>query len=223
LLGGVAARRDPLGQARRLVVRARPLAAGAVLPVTAGLARAVEAERAVPLDLAELADGQVHRDAEQPGVRRRVATEAAEFFEPARERLLGQLAGFLAVADHPQHGVEQPVLVADDELPVRRAVAAAGVANQIQVGRGRDVCSHGLCPRRRRLLGTTAGAARRPREVGLVLCAAQARHGVGRGIAGEVPSRAGHPCPARETGHYDKAAGASQRYRTRPKTPHARA
>ena len=123
------------------------------------------------------AAGQVHRDAEQPGVRLRVAAEAVEIHQCPGERFLRQLACFVVIADHSQDRVVQSILVADDDLPERRSIARSRRLHQSRVGRRGRLC---FADRQ---------------SISPEMDSAQARHRVGRTRRRKVPWRDGHPCP----------------------------
>jgi hypothetical protein len=132
----------------------------------------------VALDFSQMADRQVHRDSKEPGVGPCVAAEAVELHQTASERFLREFARLFVVADHPQDGVVEPVLVSHDELPVGGPITLLGLSEQFELPPDRRIdCG---------IPDTWVGEIR-GRLVGLELSFVQARHGFGRGGVCEVP------------------------------------
>src|SRR5207247_11063538 len=95
-----------------------------------------------------------------------------DLYQRAGERFLCELAGLLRITNQSQHGVEEAVLEVNDELPEGRAVARLRLAQKLNIF----------------LLGT--GIFRlRGTNTSLVMCSADARHGVGRCWRLKVPRR----------------------------------
>ena len=84
----------------------------------------------------------------------------------------GCLAGLFRITNQSQHGVKEPVLEVKDELSKRRAIAALRFAQKLDVP----------------LLLAGDFRLRGSRQVGLVMCSADARHRLGRRRRGKVPS-----------------------------------
>ena len=83
-------------------------------------------------------------DPEDPASHRRLAAEAAEMFDEAQERLLGDILGVVLLADNaPRQGIDA-ILEQPNQLLEGREVAGPGALDECPVwvdqrsGRGRD-------------------------------------------------------------------------------------
>ena len=129
--------------------------------LTVGAGCRIQREDAMLLHFPQLADRQVHRDAEEPRVRPGLSAEALDLHERPGERLLRQVARLFDVADQPQDRIVYTILEAEHDLPKRRPIAELCPSQQISFG----------------LLGNRHATGWR---LDLVMCTAQARHWIGR-------------------------------------------
>jgi hypothetical protein len=123
----------------------------------------------VTLNLSQMADRQINGDPEEPRVRAGIAAEALQLHQSPRERLLGELAGFVEVADEPEEGVVEAVLIGDDQLAVRASITMLSFSEEVDFPAAGEVD------------GLTGFA------WGFEVCSTWARHGFGRGRVLEVP------------------------------------
>ena len=88
----------------------------------------VELGLVAPPRFAAQIDAQVHRDAVQPGIEVRLPMKRVEVAIHLEERFLADVAGLVGVADKAQGWRVHPSLIAIDQHPESRPVAAAGFA-----------------------------------------------------------------------------------------------
>lgn len=100
--------------------------------------RAFDADR-VELALAEMIDGEVVRDLEQPARELEFRTVAIDVVQDANERILREIFRGLAIADHAENEREDGSFVAVNELPERRFPSFFGEGCDIGVGECREI------------------------------------------------------------------------------------
>ena len=99
-------------------------------------------------------DSKVHVEKEldpnsqQPRKGWPIQIEMFDLRQPARKRLPGQIAGFVGFTDQSQQGIEKPILIEDDQLPVSATIAGARPAQQGRLPRGFRVRLHSFDARR---------------------------------------------------------------------------
>src|SRR5205814_9880462 len=153
---------DTIDQRRSLIL------ISAARGLTVGAGSRIQREDAMLLHFPQLADRQVHRDAEEPRVRPGFSAKALDLHERPGERFLRQVARLFDVADQSQDRIVYTILEAEHDLTKRRPIAELCSSQQISLG----------------LLGDRHATGWR---LDLVMCTAQARHWIGRRKVDKVP------------------------------------
>jgi hypothetical protein len=97
------------------------------------LIHGVEGQLDGAAELALMADGDVHGDAEQPGVEAAAVFKCADGGEGAEEGFLGEVASIVGMATEAEAHVKDPVLIFGYQLGEGRGVAVLGLAGQMGV------------------------------------------------------------------------------------------
>lgn len=113
----------------------------------------------------QVAETAVHRHPDDPGAQRGAAVIAREPLHDADQRVLGEIPGRLAVAEHPMADRVDPPLVAPEQLAQRRGVPSSVGLEELHLVEPREAMRLGRIGRPR------AGPARRvgpaaPRRLG---------------------------------------------------------